>query len=70
MCVCRCILPQRKWQFRLGSSNFGRGIAVKDGFLLLLRHLTCSDGTDSVKLSRINWNGDEADVTIKILLRP
>lgn len=58
-----------------GSSDLGlqtlvEAFPLKDGFILLLRHLTCSDGTDSVKLSRINWNGDEADVTIKILLRP
>lgn len=54
----------------LGLRTLEETFTLKDGFVLPRRHLTCSDGTDSVKLSIINWNGDEADVTIKILLRP
>lgn len=30
----------------------------------------CSDKPDNFKLSRVNWNEDEADVTMGISIRP
>jgi hypothetical protein len=42
-------------------------------FILLPRYFDrkkCSDRPDSFKLYRINWNEDEADVIMRILLRP